>query len=262
MTVLQLTPAQRLPALLLAVTALWALIFTVAGFTGLAGRYRLHPDDPSRVPEVPALDLSRARSPLQLVEAYAVIGERPLFNPDRHPLPPVTDPKDATADEEVVPDEASPLDVAVTSVIMTPTMKLVIVTDNRSGKSQSLRVGEALEGEQSGWHLQELEARKAVFAGPGGTSSVDLRVFDGAGGQAPVPAMASGAAGKAPAAAAAVPTNPSLQPAAEAPTAEQAKIEAMTPEQRSEMIRRRIEERRRQMREEAERINNSQDKTR
>ncbi len=260
MTGLQLTPAQRLPVLLLAVTALWALIFAVAGFTGLAGRYRLHPDDPARVPEVPALDLSRARSPLQLVEAYAGIGERPLFNPDRRPLPPAIDPKDATADEDAAPDEASPLDIAVTSVILTPTMKLAIVTDNRSGKSQLVRVGEALEGEQSGWHLQELEPRKAVFAGPGGSSSVDLRVFDGAGGQAPAAAMAAGAAGQAPVAP--TPTNPSLQPAAAAATAEQAKIEAMTPEQRSEMIRRRIEERRRQMREEAERINNSQDKNR
>ena len=257
MTGLQLTPAQRLPALLLAVTALWALIFAIAGFSGLAGRYRLHPDDPSRVPEVPALDLSRARSPLQLVEAYAVIGERPLFNPDRQPLPPATDPKEATAGEAVAPEESSPLDVAVTSVIMTPTMKLVIVTDNRSGKSQSVRLGETLEGEQSGWRLEELEARKAVFSGPGGNSSVDLRVFDGAGGQAPVPSTAPAAAGTPP-----VPTNPSLQPGAEAPTAEQAKIEAMTPEQRSEMIRRRIEERRRQMREEAERINNNQDKNR
>lgn len=257
MTGLQLTPAQRLPALLLAVTALWALIFAIAGFTGLAGRYRLHPDDPSRVPEVPALDLSRARSPLQLVEAYAVIGERPLFNPDRHPLPPVADPKEGAAGEEVAPEEVSPLDVAVTSVIMTPTMKLVIVTDNRSGKSQSVRLGETLEGEQSGWRLEELEPRKAVFSGPDGSSSVDLRVFDGAGGQAPVPSTAPAAAGTPP-----VPTNPSLQPDAAAPTAEQAKIEAMTPEQRSEMIRRRIEERRRQMREEAERINNNQDKNR
>ena len=241
----QLTSSQRLPALLLAVVALWALLFAIAGLAGLGGRYRLHPDDPGRVPALPALDLSQARSPLQPLETYADIGERPLFNADRRPLPP---PEDQAAEAAPAPPPSAPLDISVTSIIMTPDVRIAIVTDNRSGTSQSLRVGQALEGEQSGWKLTELAPRKAVFAGPDGNSSVDLRVFNGAGGQSPTPPMAQAPGQPAEAGEGAV-------PAQEAKVEEPAS-EPMSPESRAEMIRRRIEERRRQMREEAERANN------
>lgn len=249
---LQLTSAQRLPAMLMGVVALWSLLFAIAGLTGLGGRYRVHPDDPARVPPLPALDLSRARSPLQPVETYADIGERPLFNADRRPLP-VEDTKvDGTAEAE--PPPAAPLDVVLTSVIMTPQFQLAILLDNRSGKSLSVRVGQSLDGDLAGWTLKELQARKAVFTGPGGDTTADLRVFDGSGGQAPSPAAApvvnaaATEAGSAPAA----PPPPAAVPGGEG----EPKTEALTPEQRSEMIRRRIEERRRQMREEAARANN------
>lgn len=250
MSGLQLTTSQRLPALLLAVTALWALIFAIAGFAGLAGRYRLHPDDPSRVPPLAAVDLSQARSPLKSVENYADIGERPLFNPDRRPLPPEEEALGDDKGEGQAPVEAMPLDVALTSVILTPKMQIAIITDNRSGKSVSVRVGDALEGEQSAWQLKELGPRKAVFAGPSGNASVDLRVFDGAGGQAPTPALVD----KHEVGSSDSPMQPGQSEQAE-PAPEPVAGEAMTPEQRSEMIRRRIEDRRRQMREEAERAN-------
>lgn len=243
----QFTSSQRLPALLMGVTALWALIFAIAGFAGLGGRYGIHPDDPARVPPLPALDLSQARSPLQPVETYADIGERPLFNADRRPLP-VEQGKQEEGAEAEAPTQPVALDIAVTSIIITPQMQIAIVTDNRSGKSQSLKVGQALEGEQAGWALKELQARKAVFSGPMGESVADLRVFDGAGGQAPTPVAAPSASDREDGAAA------EQQPVAGGEG--EAKPEALTPEQRAEMIRRRIEERRRQMREEAERANN------
>ncbi len=247
---LQLTTSQRLPALLMAVVALWALIFAIASLAGLGGRYRVHPDDPSRVPPLPALDLSQAHSLLQAADAYADIGERPLFNPDRRPLPPDERPAGDGATDEPAPP-SSPLDIVVTSIIMTSQLKLAIVTDNRNGKSQSIKLGDALEGEQSGWRLTELEPRKAVFAGPDGNSAVDLRVFDGAGGQAPTPAAVMQAQGSE-----ASQEEGMTAQVAQLPQPEAGKTEAMTPEARAEMIRRRIEERRRQMREEAERANN------
>ena len=263
MSGLQLTNAQRLPALLMAVTALWALIFAVAGLTGLAGRYRLHPDDPGRIPPMPTLDLSRAQSLLQSIDAYADIAERPLFNPDRRPVPIEEAEPGEGVDEPIA--EASPLDIVLTSVIITDTVKLAIVTDNRNGQSQSLKLGDTLAGDQAGWRLETLESRKAVFAGYGGTTPVDLRVFDGTGGQAPsapgtaavvnqVDAGADADAQHAPAAE----TSASPGTATPAPgqnSEDAAKPDAMTAEERATMIRRRIEERRRQMREEAERAN-------
>jgi general secretion pathway protein N len=235
---------RRLPTLLLGAVALWSLLVLVCAYAGLGGRYSLHPDDPSQVPPLPTVDLSRAQNPLQALTEYAVVGERPLFNADRRPLPPPENP-DAAPTEAPPP---APLDVLLTSVVMSGDIRIAIVQDKKTNKSQSVRVGNALAGDQAGWKLIELGARKAVFEGPSGRSEVDLRVFDGSGGEPPtalaaVPAPVSGDPATAAANAAANPAAPVGQ---ENP---------QTPEARAELIRRRIEERRRQMREEAERAN-------
>lgn len=247
----RLPPAQRLPVLLAAVGALWALLFLVAAVAGLGGRFRLHPDDPSQVPALPRIDLSQARSPLETLDAYAQIGQRPLFNPDRRPAPPA-DGSNASADAAAPPPPPTPLDVTLTSVVMTGAVKIAIVTDNKSGNSQSVKVGDMLSGDSSDWKLVELAPRKAVFEGPQGRSEADLRVFDGSGGQAPTPTAVAVAPDQSKAQRAAPPPP---DPAGNAAPPPQPEGEQMTPEQRSEMIRKRIEERRRQMREEAERTN-------
>ena len=234
---------QRLPTLLLGTFAAWCLLVLIVVQTGLGERYSLHPDDASRVPELPRLDLSRAQTPLGALTDYAQVGERPLFNADRRPLPPPAAP----AGSETAPPAAQPLDVVLTSVILSGDTRIAIVLDKKANKSQSVKVGDALAGEQSAWKLVELAPRKAVFEGPGGRTDAELRVFDGTGGEAPTaPAVASSEA--------VPPPDPGTPPtAAPQPNAPQA--QPQTPEERAELIRRRIDERRRQMREEAERAN-------
>lgn len=242
---------QRLPTLLLGAFALWSLLVLVTVYAGLGGRYSLHPDDPSQVPPLPQVDLSRAQNPLQPLPEYAVVGERPLFNADRRPLPPPENPDAAPA--EAAPP--APLDVVLTSVVMSGDIRIAIVQDKKTNKSQSVRVGNALAGDQAGWKLIELGPRKAVFEGPAGRTEAELRVFDGTGGEPPTAIAAPPAPVSAdPATAAAQaqqaqadPNNPAAAPAAQ--------DNPQTPEARAELIRRRIEERRRQMREEAERAN-------
>jgi general secretion pathway protein N len=234
---------QRLPTLLLGAFAGWSLLVYVVVQSGLGARYSLHPDDASRVPELPRLDLSRAQTPLGALTDYAQVGERPLFNADRRPIPP---PAAAGAGEAETP-AAAPLDVVLTSVIMGGETKLAIVLDKKTNKTQSVKLGDALAGDQSAWKLVELAPRKAVFEGPTGRSDAELRVFDGSGGEAPTPVASSAVEG-----------TPAVNPAAAAAAAEAAAAnpaQPQTPEARAELIRRRIEERRRQMREEAERAN-------
>ena len=149
-------------------------------------------------------------------------------------------PASDTPQPDAAPPPA-PLDVVLTSVVMSGEFKVAIVLDNKAQRTQSVRLGSSLEGDQAGWKLVELAARKAVFEGPTGRSELDLRVFDGTGGQAPT-ALAAPAVAAAPDDA----TKPEAAPA---------EGEAQTPESRAELIRKRIEERRRQMREEAERAN-------
>jgi general secretion pathway protein N len=147
-----------------------------------------------------------------------------------------------------------PLNVVVTSIVLTAERQIAIVTDPESKRSQTLSVGSALEGDQSAWRLVELQPRAAVFEGPGGRSAVDLRVFDGQGGEPPTPVA------QVPVAQAQAPRPGGGETGAQKQDEEgrpqgAVVVEADSPEARAEQIRRRIEERRRQMREEAERAN-------
>jgi len=239
----------HLPTLVLGTLAGWAALAALVAYTGLGGRYALHPDDHGLVPPVPAIDLARAESRLGPVEDYAVIGQRPLFNPDRQPT---VDESAEGSDDAPVEEVAPPLDVTLTGVILSGDVKIALLSDNRSRESQSVRLGASLEGDLSSWKLAQLEPRRAVFEGPTGRTEVELRVFDGKGGQSPTPLgrqpgteSQAGEAGDGKAELQGEPGEAQAEPQAE----------EMTPETRAEMIRRRIEERRRQMREEAARAN-------
>ena len=221
----------------------WSLAVWVLVQFGLGGRHSLHPDDPDAVAPLPELALNRAESRLAPFAEYAAVGDRPLFNPDRRPTPP------GAGDEPAVAAEPEPtqLDVVVTSVIIAGDNRFAIVTSPDGSTSQTVRVGQALEGAHSSWRLVDLQPRGAVFEGPGGDrrNSLELRVFDGTGGQPPTPVEVRQADGQASAgqqATAAQDATANGEPAAE-----------QTPEARAELIRKRIEERRRQMREEAAR---------
>jgi general secretion pathway protein N len=137
-----------------------------------------------------------------------------------------------------------PPEFILTSVIKSGDKQIAIVQHTPSGKSQTVAVGQPLQAELSGWTLVELAPRGAVFEGGGGRKSFELRVFDGTGGQPPTPVDAPPAQAQPPADGSAPVVGADGQPVPAA---------VDTPEARAEMIRRRIEERRRQMREEAER---------
>ncbi|MBD8526446.1 hypothetical protein [Pseudomarimonas arenosa] len=223
----------------------WSVGTTVVVYSGLGARYSLHPDQAIEPSDVPAVRLERNQAGIEQLERFAMIGERPLFNPDRRPIP----PEEAAPDDKAGPVESVPLNVVVTSIIITKNDQLAIVTDPNTKKATPVRVGKSLEGDQSAWRLVELTPRSAVFEGPGGRSGLDLRVFDGQGGEPPTPVSIPQSSASAQA------SNTGANPEKEQQHAanEANDAGAETPESRAEQIRRRIEERRRQLREEAER---------
>ena len=228
----------------------WAALAALAVYGGLGARYTLHPDDTALAQPLPQVDLARIESRLGPIEDYAVIGERPLFNADRQPLP---DDAATGEGEDTEAEAPQPLDVTLTSVILTRDVSIALLTDNKTNETQSVRLGNELEGEQAGWKLAQLEPRRAVFEGPTGRTEVELRVFDGSGGQSPTP-LGAAASAAANAADGNTPADAQVAQQADGKDGEVQPAE-MTPEQRAEMIRARIEERRRQMREEAARAN-------
>ena len=170
----------RLSALnwLLAAVAAWALGVAILALAGFGGRYRLHPDDPALVPPLPSATVQVGRSPLGPLELYAEAANRPLFYPDRKP---------AQVKVGNAADAQQPLNVVLTSIIITPTLRMAIVRDTASGKSLRVREGQPLEGGPAGWKLVAVSRQQAVFESGQGRSTLDLRVFDGQGGEPPTP---------------------------------------------------------------------------
>ena len=208
----------------------WSAGTAVVVHSGLGARYSLHPDRAIEESAVPAVQLQRSRQAFGDLQRYAVIGERPLFNFDRRPLP----PEDAAQAEQAAAPAPMPLNVLVTSIVITKDHQIAIVTDPASKKATTVRVGNSLEGDQSAWRLVELSPRGAVFEG----------AFDGQGGEPPTPiALPSPPA----------PGGSQGGTVVQEQTAPNSDSGAETPESRAEQIRRRIEERRRQLREEADR---------
>ncbi|HEV2607687.1 MAG TPA: hypothetical protein VGT79_06875 [Xanthomonadaceae bacterium] len=243
---------------LLVALAGWALLCAIVALGGFGGRYSLLADDPKLAPPLPKVPLASARTPLGPLEAYAEAANRPLFYPDRKPIA-VHVPGQTGAD-------AQPLDVTLTSIVMTPSLQMAIVQDNKTKESLRVREGQALGGPYSGWKLVSMSPRSVVFAGGSqGQTTLELRVFDGQGGEEPTQmgltpqAIASGAFAtgtpRPPGNGNADPPQPVEAPQTQAPTDamnaaaaaaanEAANNAANAAAQQAEQIRRRIEERR------------------
>ncbi|MEM9301837.1 MAG: hypothetical protein AAGE01_06985 [Pseudomonadota bacterium] len=214
----------------------------VVQVTGLGSRVSPASAEDATAPPPPDLTLT---TPFALAEEqnYAMIAERPLFNEDRKPDPNagVQGPEDPENEGQGGPDEPlPPLEVDVKGIIIGPEVRVAIVTDPKSKSTQRLKEGMPLEGELAAWTLDEIQPRTLVFAGEGDeTAEVTLEVHKGAlAGGPPVRARQTA----------------NDDEASEAGEPVQADSDAQgDPEARAEEIRRRVAERRAQLRAEAER---------
>jgi len=172
------------------------------------------------------------QTPLKIppMASFAEVENRPLFNEDRKPTP-LGD--DAPAVEGPPPVA---LNVTLTGVIIVrasgtrPELRIAMLRDNMRNESLTLKVGMPLTGDQAGWTLEALEPRLATFRNAN-DEKAEIELTTTA---APAPARP--------------PASPVAKPAAAA---------AEPPKQANEAasdLAKRIEERRRQMREEAERL--------
>jgi general secretion pathway protein N len=231
--------------LTLLAVAVWAAALLIAAALGLGGRFTTMPLNAAPAKPIPDFKFTPASATMGPLNQYAAVGQRPLLNFDRKPSPVAAAPGDSSTAE---------LDVMLTSVLRTPQLQMAIFRETQSGVSRRVRLGEIIEG--SGWRLTELDERSAVLEGPSGQKAMDLRVFDGKGGEpvtvlsapAPVITTAQNPAVQAPQAAPVVAIKPVVTSAAEANDGQ-----TMTQEQQIEAIRQRIAARRAQMQADAAR---------
>ena len=139
------------------------------------------------------------------------------------------------------------------TVLIEPERQVAILRDNTSSSVIRVRQGMPLPGELAGWTLQELEPRKAVFDGgpQQGTAELKLDMSKAPTAAAPPPPPPPGMAPP--------PGTPGAQvpPGAQAPTA--ASLPADEAARQAE-VQRIIEQRRAQMRAEAEKMQQQQGK--
>ncbi len=250
----------------------WALVLWVLALAGMGSRVAHLPDDPSLVSRLPQLAPAPAER-LGPLAQYANITAHPLFSTDRQPQPFYLTKE---GDEDAQPA----FDYVLTSVLITPVLSMAIVQPSEGGDSVRIKLGESADA-QPAYRLTTINPRSAVFEGPDGPHTLELRVFDGTGGEPPTqlrsarvmarPGIDPNAAANAdanadatePAAAAIlrpkVAPKPGSRPATQTgakppqPPADSADATpAPTPEEQMESIRKRIEQRRAQLREQAQ----------
>lgn len=192
---------------LLAAVAGWALLAWWLAIAGMGARVAPLADDPALLAPLPPM---RPAPALRLGPAsqYDAIATRPLFSPDRTPQAFFLEGGDDTV-------QGDGFDYVLTSVLITPQVKLAILQSADGSESLQVRLEQSPDA-QPAWRLVGLDERSAVFDGPQGRRTLELRVFDGAG-DAPTSAAVEAASGD---------PGTRRHPAATAPAAEAARAEA------------------------------------
>ena len=232
--------AARLTTQALAATCGVLLLLLVAQYAGLGRGY--HWDAASADGEdakaLPNIDQRAPQMPA--AGAFAAIDAHPLFNEDRAPSP----QEGAAADDAAPP--SNPLNVQLTGVIIDEVshVRVAMLLDKARNLPVSLKVGMPLEGDQAAWTLVDVKPRVAVFRNATAeTSEVELETSTAAA-KAPQPKPVAG-------------RSPTGRPVAAPPgTPPVGTAPAPPPTSAGGDLAKRIEERRRQMREDAERNRN------
>ncbi|TWI05051.1 general secretion pathway protein N [Luteimonas cucumeris] len=161
---------------LLAAIAGWALLLWVLAMFGMGGRIEPLSADTSLSNALPP-----AAKPSQLVKhelaEYGEATARPLFFSDRRPKPFSLQPGGEAGKTDT-------FDYVLSSVLIAPGLRMAILQPQEGGESIRFKLGEDSE-KLPGWHLTELTPRSATFASASETRVLELRVFDGSGGQPP-----------------------------------------------------------------------------
>lgn len=220
-----------------------ALVLAGGAMALLMGRPDVGAIEPQGNTEASEVQVDVPETGLKEFSEYSAIVERPVFFSDRE-LPVVEAPGDEEqmmAEEEEV-EEIQELKAAVAGIVITPEMKLAMVSDEQAGKTFVLREGMSLEGEQAAWKLDTIQPRHVSFVSVDGRQTdLELQV-NTSGMAAPAPASRdnqSQTEGQQP-------TEQDAQQGEQRQASEEARA-------RAEEIRRRVAERRAQLRAEAER---------
>ncbi|MEO7431333.1 MAG: hypothetical protein ABIR62_04805 [Dokdonella sp.] len=217
--------AARLATKGLAVVCGLLLVFLVVQYAGFGRGYRWSADAEADAEKSVAGVIDSKQVSLPPASTFADIDARPLFNEDRRPG------AANLADSDAAPPP-SPLNISLTGVILDEAnhVRIAMLQDKSRNQAIALKVGMPLEGEQASWTLVEVKPRGAVFRSASNeTSEVELETS--------------------------LAQQPAARPPARPPPAGSRPAGGVKADASADLAKR-IEERRKQMREEAERLRN------
>ncbi|MEN1727174.1 MAG: hypothetical protein AAGJ52_01925 [Pseudomonadota bacterium] len=142
----------------------------------LMGRTDVNAIAPSGSTEVARTEVDVPETGLSELGTYGSITARPVFFSDRR-LPVIEMPTEeelaAAADLEPIEEEPiEELRAAVAGIIITPELRLAMVRDDAMNKTFVLREGMSLEGEQAAWKLDSIDTRQVNFVSVDGRESL------------------------------------------------------------------------------------------
>lgn len=238
------------------------MLATIAFRLGVGSGYTLAEQSPRALETELLRPLKESKNALPPIEAYAEIGDRPLFSNTRQPLPD-TPIKPKGPEAPIVA-----LNVQLAGVVRTRDVDVAILIDKSNSKAIRLKVGQPLPGDQGGWVVKSIEPRQVLFDGGDQGESVvklDPAASPAAPAPPPPPMRANNAPGE-PQPVQTAQTQPGQAPGqplpvdpgqqAPPPGTPPGNPSTMDPAAREAEIRRIIEERRAQMRAEAEKAGN------
>ena len=88
------------------------------------------------------------------------IGKRPMFSLDRMPF---VEPEVVEVDESDTDIEIPELKAQLTGVVITPEQSYAMILDTITNQRETYKVGMPLDGEQGGWTLNSIQSRKVTF---------------------------------------------------------------------------------------------------
>ena len=126
--------------------------------------------------EQPALDIPTLADS-EPIDRYAVITERPVFNPSRQPQLDLGD--DEGEDEELAEEEVEAPEVLLGGVIITPSLRMATLRPKDAQESLVAFEGQPLEGDFGSWRVSRIEPREITLAsGSGEEMRLSLVVHD------------------------------------------------------------------------------------
>lgn len=164
---------------LLVLIGLLLLISAMQLFGWGKGVKRLEPEsfDPSKLAQLENLGSGDQTAKIDNKTVVKII-DAPLFSIDRKPFVPDDDP--ANDPVELTVAVADPLKAKVTSIIITNENSYAMVFDELSNASVTLKQGMPLPGDQGLWMVDAISPRAVTFVANGEEPvELNLEVFDG-----------------------------------------------------------------------------------